>query len=362
MSGSTFGKLFSLTTFGESHGPAIGVVVQGCPPGLPLSEAILQVDLDRRKPGQSRYVSQRREPDQVQIVSGVFEGLTTGTPIMLLIPNEDAKPQDYAESARHFRPGHGDYTYFQKYGIRDYRGGGRASARETAARVAAGAIAKQWLRLKWGTEIRACVTQIGPVVAIGLDWAFVETNPLFCPDPLALPRMETCLVDIRKAGDSIGARVLVEATSVPVGLGEPVFDKLDAEIAKAMMSINAVKGVEIGDGFLCVTQKGSEHRDPMTPVGFQSNHAGGILAGISTGQSIQVQVAVKPPSSILLPVDSMNEAGEPIVVQTKGRHDPCVGPRAVPVVEAMLACVLMDFSLRMTDKSLIHRRCGYPCG
>ena len=345
MSGSSLGTLFQITTFGESHGPAIGCVVQGCPSGLLLTEADIQPDLDRRKPGQSRFVSQRKESDTVQIISGVFEGKTTGAPIALLIANEDAKSKDYDELKGVFRPGHGDYAYFLKYGIRDHRGGGRASARETAARVAGAAIAKKWLKENYGVVIQATLVQVGSVVANTIDWSFSEQNDLYCPDPLALPAMQALIQEVRKAGDSIGAKVRVRATSVPTGLGEPVFSKLDAELAKALMSINAVKAVEIGDGVQCVLQRGSEHRDAMTLEGFASNHAGGILAGISTGQKIEASVTLKPPSSILQPVDTRNEQGELVQVQTKGRHDPCVGPRAVPVVEAMVACVLMDYAL-----------------
>ncbi|RMD70220.1 MAG: chorismate synthase [Gammaproteobacteria bacterium] len=351
MSGNTFGKLFAITTFGESHGPALGCVVDGCPPGLPLSEADIQRDLDRRRPGQSRYTTQRREPDRVRILSGVFEGKTTGTPIGLLIENTDQRSRDYAAIKDVFRPGHADYTYQQKYGFRDYRGGGRASARETAMRVAAGAIAKKYLALH-GMAIRGFLAQIGPIAAEVLDWEAVEENPFFFPDPEKVPAIEALIEALRREGDSIGAKVTVVAEGVPPGLGEPVFDKLDAEIAHALMSINAVKGVEIGAGFASVLQKGSEHRDEMTPQGFLSNNAGGILGGISTGQDIVASMALKPTSSILKPGRSIDAAGQPVEVVTKGRHDPCVGIRAVPIAEAMLAIVLMDHLLRHRAQNL----------
>ncbi len=358
MSGSTLGRLFTVTTFGESHGPCIGAVVQGCPPGLPLSVSDIQTALDRRKPGQSVHTSARQESDRVQILSGLYQGLTTGTPIALLIPNEDAHSQDYEALAKLYRPGHGDYTYQQKYGIRDPRGGGRASARETAARVAAGAIAAHYLKTRFGTTIRAYVAQIGPVVATEVDWAFRDQNPLYCADPKAFDSMAAYVAQCKDTGDSVGALVVVEASEVPVGLGEPVFDKLDAELAKALMSINAAKGVEIGDGFACVSQHGSQNRDALSPQGFLSNHAGGILAGISTGQTIRASVAFKPPSSIAMPIETVDEQGASTKVSVSGRHDPCVGPRAVPVVESMVACVLMDFVLRMTDLHLFTKGVG----
>jgi len=345
MSGNTFGHLFRLTTFGESHGPAIGGIIDGCPAGLALSEADIQPDLDRRRPGNSRYTSQRRETDQIKILSGVFEGKTTGAPIGLLIENQDAKPQDYDALKNCFRPGHADFTYYKKYGIRDHRGGGRASARETAIRVAAGAIAKKYLREKTQITIQGCVTQIGDIAAQKLDWSLVNDNDFFAADNNVIPLWEQLITTLRREGDSIGASVLVIANCVPIGLGEPVFDKLDARIAQAMMSIPAVKGVEIGDGFKCITQKGSEHRDEITPQGFLSNHAGGILGGISSGQPLIVNLAIKPPASILLPAKSITVTGEACEVITKGRHDPCVGIRAVPVAEAMLALVLIDFYL-----------------
>lgn len=346
MSGNTIGLNFSVTSFGESHGPAIGCVVDGCPPGLALCEADIQRDLDRRKPGTSRHVTQRRESDTVEILSGVFEGRTTGTPIALLIRNEDQRSKDYAEIARTFRPGHADYTYWQKYGIRDYRGGGRSSARETAVRVAAGAIAKKWLKEKYGTVIRGYLAQLGPIRIPFKDWTAVDENPFFAPDPDSVPELERYMDALRKSGDSVGARINVVAENVPVGLGEPVYDRLDADIAHALMSINAVKGVEIGDGFRVVEQRGTEHRDELTPAGFLSNHAGGILGGISTGQDILASIAVKPTSSIRIPGRSIDLEGRPVEVVTHGRHDPCVGIRATPIAEAMLAIVLMDHALR----------------
>ncbi len=346
MGGSSFGTLFRVTTFGESHGPALGAVVDGCPPGLPLSEEDIQRDLDRRRPGQSRYTTQRREPDRVQVLSGVFEGRTTGTPIALLIQNVDQRSKDYGRLADRFRPGHADYTYQQKYGLRDHRGGGRSSARETAARVAAGAIARKWLRERHGVEIRGYLAQMGPLKARRLDWEAIDRNPFFCPDPELVPELEALIHRLRKEGDSIGARIHVVARGVPPGWGEPVFDRLDADIAKALMSINAVKGVEIGAGFACVEQRGSEHRDELTPEGFLSNHAGGVLGGISTGQDIVASIALKPTSSLRLPARTVNLAGEPVEVITTGRHDPCVGVRATPIAEAMLALVLMDHALR----------------
>ncbi|MEW5943731.1 MAG: chorismate synthase [Pseudomonadota bacterium] len=346
MSGNTIGKLFSVTSFGESHGPAIGCVVDGCPPGLELAEEDIQHELDRRKPGTSRHVTQRRESDTVEILSGVFEGRTTGTPIALLIRNEDQRSKDYGNIADTFRPGHADYTYWQKYGIRDYRGGGRSSARETAARVAAGAIAKKWLQARYGVTIRGYLSQLGPIEIPFRSWDAVNANPFFAADESAVPRLEEYMDALRKSGDSIGAKVTVIATGAPVGWGEPVFDRLDADIAHAMMGINAVKGVEIGAGFAAVAQKGSEHGDELTPQGFLSNHAGGILGGISTGQDIVVNLAIKPTSSIRLPRRSINKAGEPVTVETHGRHDPCVGIRATPIAEAMLAIVLTDHALR----------------
>ena len=346
MSGNTFGKLFSVTTAGESHGPAYLGIVDGCPPGLALSEADIQVELDRRKPGQSRHVTQRRESDTVRILAGVFEGVTTGAPIGLLIENEDQKPRDYANIKDSFRPGHADYTYQQKYGIRDYRGGGRASARETCMRVAAGAIAKKYLRLKSGLQIRGYLAQLGPLRIALKDWDSVNRNAFFCPDPGRVAELEEYMDALRKEGESVGARVNIMAENMPVGLGEPVFDRLDADIAKAMLSINAVKGVEIGAGFASIEHKGTAHRDEMTPAGFSGNNAGGTLGGISSGQNISVSIALKPTSSIRLGADSIDRAGNPNKVVTKGRHDPCVGIRATPIAEAMLALVLMDHALR----------------
>lgn len=346
MSGNTFGTLFTVTSFGESHGKAIGCVIDGCPPGLSLSEADIQHDLDRRKPGTSRHVTQRRESDTVEILSGVFEGKTTGTPIALLIRNEDQRSKDYSNIARQFRPGHADYTYLQKYGIRDYRGGGRASARETAVRVAAGAIARKWLAEQHQVIIRGYLSQLGSIRIPFRCWEDVHNNPFFAPDQNKVSELETYMDQLRKSGDSVGAGLTVTASNIPVGLGEPVFDRLDAEIAYALMNINAVKGVEIGDGFDCIEQKGSEHGDELTPDGFLSNHAGGILGGISTGQDIIAHLAIKPTSSIRLPKQSININGEPVEVVTHGRHDPCVGIRATPIAEAMLALVLMDHVLR----------------
>ncbi len=346
MAGNTIGELFRVTTFGESHGPALGAIVDGVPPGLELTEADLQVDLDRRKPGTSQYSTQRREDDVVKILSGVFEGKTTGTSIGLLIENTDQKSKDYANIASTFRPGHADYTYTQKFGFRDYRGGGRSSARETAMRVAAGAIAKKYLREKFGIEIRGHVTQIGTVKAQKLDWSIVNQNPFFCGDADVIPQMEDLITQLRRDGSSCGARLSVYARNVPVGWGEPVFDRLDADIAHAMMSINAVKAVEIGDGFAVVEQRGEQHRDEMLPEGFASNHSGGVLGGISSGQEIVVSIALKPTSSMTLPGRSIDIHGNPIEVVTKGRHDPCVGVRATPIAEAMLAIVLMDHFLR----------------
>lgn len=346
MSGNTFGTLFRVTSFGESHGPAIGCVVDGCPPGLELDAADLQTDLERRRPGKSRHTTQRREPDEVQILSGVFEGRTTGVPIGLVIYNQDQRSKDYSKIKDTFRPGHADYTYWKKYGIRDYRGGGRSSARETAMRVAAGAIAKKYLSQRYGIRIRGYLSQLGPLELQHRDWEAVESNTFFCPDPERVPELEAYMDALRKEGNSVGARVDVVAEGVPVGLGDPIFSRLDADIAQAMMSINAVKGVEIGDGFASAAQKGTEHRDEMTPEGFLSNHAGGVLGGISTGQDIRVSIALKPTSSLRLPGRSVDIHGEECEVVTTGRHDPCVGIRATPIAEAMLALVLMDHALR----------------
>jgi len=346
MSGNILGTLFTVTSFGESHGPAIGCVVDGCPPGLGLGEADIQAELDRRKPGTSRHVTQRREPDTVEILSGVFEGKTTGTPIALLIRNMDQHSKDYGNIAETFRPGHADYTYWQKYGIRDHRGGGRASARETAVRVAAGAIAKKWLAERYGVTVRGYMSQLGTIEIPFKSWDSVNNNPFFSPDPDSVPRLEEFMDELRKSGDSVGAKITVMAEGVPVGWGEPVYDRLDAEIAYALMSINAVKGVEIGAGFASVAQRGTEHSDEMTPEGFLSNNAGGILGGISTGQDIVATIAIKPTSSIRLGRRSIDKEGNPVMVETHGRHDPCVGIRATPIAEAMLALVLMDHALR----------------
>ncbi|MBT1446332.1 chorismate synthase [Shewanella sp. JM162201] len=346
MSGNSIGQNFVVTTFGESHGVALGCIIDGCPPGLELSEADMQHDLDRRRPGTSRYTTARREPDEVRILSGVFEGKTTGTSIGLLIENTDQRSQDYSNIKDLFRPGHADYTYQQKYGLRDYRGGGRSSARETAMRVAAGAVAKKYLKAVHGIEIYGFLSQLGPIAAEHIDRSQIEQNAFFFPDESKLEALDEYMRELKKSGDSIGAKVSVVATNVPVGLGEPVFDRLDADIAHALMGINAVKGVEIGDGFAVVTQKGSEHRDLMSPAGFASNHAGGVLGGISSGQPIVAHMALKPTSSISVPGESMTVQGEMGEVVTKGRHDPCVGIRAVPIAEAMLAIVLMDHLLR----------------
>ena len=345
MSGNTFGKNFTVTTFGESHGLALGAIVDGCPPGIELSEEDLQRDLDRRKPGTSRYTTQRREADQVKILSGVFEGKTTGTPIGLLIENTDQRSKDYSNIAATFRPAHADYAYTQKYGFRDYRGGGRSSARETAMRVAAGAIAKKVLAAK-GIEVKGYLSQLGPIKIEAFDWQQVEQNPFFCPDAGKVEAMETYMNALRKEGNSVGAKISVVASGLLPGLGEPIFDRLDAELAHALMSINAVKGVEIGDGFDCIEQKGTEHRDEMTPEGFLSNHAGGIVGGISTGQDIIAHIALKPTSSLIVPGRSVDVDGNPIEVVTKGRHDPCVGIRATPIAEAMMAIVLADQLIR----------------
>ncbi|MFM9271896.1 chorismate synthase [Halomonas elongata] len=345
MSGNTFGKLFTVTTFGESHGPALGAIVDGCPPGVPIDEETLQHDLDRRRPGSSRHTTQRREPDRVRLLSGVFEGVTTGTSIGLLIENTDQRSKDYSRIKDQFRPAHADYTYHHKYGIRDYRGGGRSSARETAMRVAAGAIAKQYLASQ-GIRVRGYMSQLGPIAIEFRDWAAVDDNPFFCPDPEKVPELEAFMDQLRRDQDSVGARISVVAEGVPPGLGEPVFDRLDAELAHGLMSINAVKGVEIGDGFASVAQRGSEHRDEMTPEGFRSNHAGGVLGGISSGQTIIAHLALKPTSSITIPGRSIDVAGAPVEVVTRGRHDPCVGIRATPIAEAMMALTLMDHLLR----------------
>lgn len=346
MSGNTFGMLFSVTSFGESHGPAIGCVVDGCPPGLALSEADIQIELDRRKPGTSRHVTQRREPDTVEILSGVFEGKTTGTPIALLIRNQDQRSKDYGNIAQTFRPGHADYTYTQKYGFRDYRGGGRSSARETAVRVAAGAIAKKWLKECYGITIFGWMSQLGPIEIPFVDAAEIRNNSFFAPNAAVVPELESYMDQLRKACDSVGAKITVTAQGVPPGWGEPVYDRLDAEIAYAMMSINAVKGVEIGAGFASISQRGSEHGDELTPAGFLSNNAGGILGGISSGQEIVVNMAIKPTASIYQPRQTIDLAGNPQTVATEGRHDPCVGIRATPIAEAMLALVLIDHALR----------------
>ena len=346
MSGNTIGKLFCVTTFGESHGPAIGCVIDGCPPGMPLSEADIQPELDRRKPGTSRHVTQRKESDTVEILSGVYEGKTTGTPIALLIRNEDQRSQDYGNIVDRFRPGHADYTYWHKYGIRDPRGGGRSSARLTAPVVGAAAIARKWLQLQFGTTFRGCMSQLGEIAIPFQSWHHVPDNAFFAANADIVPQLESYMDDLRKTGDSCGARIDVVAQNVPVGLGEPLFDKLDADIAYAMMGINAVKGVEIGAGFRSVAQKGTEHGDEITPDGFVGNNAGGVLGGISSGQEITVSIAIKPTSSIRTPRRSIDRDGNPVMVETFGRHDPCVGIRATPIAEAMLALVLMDHALR----------------
>ena len=346
MSGNTIGKLFCVTTFGESHGPAIGCVIDGCPPGMPLSEADIQPELDRRKPGTSRHVTQRKESDTVEILSGVYEGKTTGTPIALLIRNEDQRSQDYGNIVDRFRPGHADFTYWHKYGIRDPRGGGRSSARLTAPVVGAAAVARKWLQLQYGTTFRGCMSQLGEIAIPFQSWDHVHNNPFFAANADIIPRLESYMDDLRKAGDSCGARIEIVAQQVPVGLGEPLFDKLDADIAYAMMGINAVKGVEIGAGFRSVAQKGTEHGDEITPDGFVGNNAGGVLGGISSGQDVTVSIAIKPTSSIRTPRRSIDRDGNPVMVETFGRHDPCVGIRATPIAEAMLALVLMDHALR----------------
>ena len=357
MSGNTFGKLFAVTSFGESHGPAIGCVVDGCPPGLAITAEEIQRELDRRKPGTSRHVTQRREPDEVEILSGVYEGVTTGTPIALLIRNQDQRSRDYGNIAETFRPGHADYPYWHKYGVRDPRGGGRSSARETAVRVAAGAIARKWLATHHGIVIRGYMAQLGPIVIPFVSWDEVDRNPFFAPNAGIVPELEAFMDELRKSGDSIGARINVVASGVPPGWGEPVFDRLDADIAHAMMGINAVKGVEIGAGFDSVAQRGTEHGDELTPEGFLSNHAGGVLGAISSGQDVVASIAIKPTSSIRLDRRSIDKQGRPVVVNTHGRHDPCVGIRATPIAEAMLALVLVDHALR-------HRaQCGgVDCG
>jgi chorismate synthase len=346
MSGNTFGKLFTVTTFGESHGPAIGCIVDGCPPGMPLAESDIQPDLDRRRPGRSRHTTQRKEPDQVTILSGVFEGLTTGTPIGLLIENKDQRSRDYSAIKDKFRPGHADYTYHQKYGIRDYRGGGRSSARETTMRVAAGAIARKYLRDRLGIEIRGYVSQLGPIKLDAKDLAAVDRNPFFCADPDKVAELAQFMDRLREEGDSIGARISVLATGIPPGLGEPVFDKLEADVARGLMSINAVKGVELGAGFAAVTQRGSQHRDEMSTQGFSKNDAGGTLGGISSGQDLLASIALKPTSSISVPGTTVDQKGRATEIVTSGRHDPCVGLRATPIAEAMIALVLMDHYLR----------------
>jgi len=346
MSGNTFGKLFCVTTFGESHGPAIGCVIDGCPPGMALSEADIQPELDRRKPGTSRHVTQRKESDTVEILSGVYEGKTTGTPIALLIRNEDQRSQDYGNIADRFRPGHADYTYFKKYGLRDPRGGGRSSARLTAPVVGAAAVARKWLQSQYGMTFKGCLSQLGEIAIPFESWDHVPTNPFFAANAAIVPQLEAYMDGLRKAGDSCGARIDVVAQNVPAGLGEPIYDKLDADIAFAMMGINAVKGVEIGAGFRSVAQKGSEHGDEMTPDGFIGNNAGGVLGGISSGQDITVSMAIKPTSSIRTPRRSIDRDGHAVMVETRGRHDPCVGIRATPIAEAMLALVLMDHALR----------------
>lgn len=346
MSSNSFGQSLTVTTFGESHGPAIGCVIDGCPPGLAITADEFRHDLERRATGKSRHTSARREADEVEILSGVYEGLTTGTPIALLIRNTDQRSKDYANIAQQFRPGHADYSYWQKYGIRDPRGGGRSSARETTMRVAAGVIAKKWLKQRYGVQVRGYLAQLGPVTPQAFDWDAVEQNPFFWPCAAQVPELESYMDALRKSGDSIGARVNVVADGVPAGWGEPIYGKLDGELAAALMSINAVKGVEIGDGFAAVTQKGTEHRDEMSPQGFLSNHAGGILGGIATGQQITASMALKPTSSLRLPGQTVDVAGQPVEVITTGRHDPCVGIRATPIAEAMMALVLMDQALR----------------
>ncbi|WP_185236246.1 chorismate synthase [Teredinibacter franksiae] len=351
MSGNSFGKLFTVTTFGESHGLALGCIVDGCPPGISLTEEDLQLDLDRRKPGQSKFTTQRREADQVKILSGVFEGTTTGTPIGMLIENTDQRSKDYSKIKDQFRPAHADYTYLKKYGIRDYRGGGRSSARETAVRVAAGALAKKVLLQTWGVEIRGYLSQLGPIAVESIDWDQIDKNPFFCPDAAKVPEMEEYMKALGKEGNSVGAKITVVARNMIPGLGEPVFDRLDADLAHALMGINAVKGVEIGAGFTSVSQKGTEHRDEITPEGFLSNEAGGVLGGISTGQDLIAHIALKPTSSLRIPGRSVDKNGEPVEVVTTGRHDPCVGIRATPIAEAMMAIVVLDHALRQRGQN-----------
>lgn len=351
MSGNTLGKLFCVSNFGESHGPAIGAVVDGCPPGLPLTEVDIQAELDRRRPGTSRHVTQRQEADQVEILSGVFEGMTTGTPIALLIRNTDARSKDYSNIADTFRPGHADYAYWKKYGVRDPRGGGRSSARLTAPTVAAGAIARKWLLNEHGVVIRGYMSQLGPIPIPFESWEDVPNNPFYAPNAGVVPQLEAYMDQLRRDGDSIGARIEVVAEGVPAGWGEPVYDRLDADIAHAMMGLNAVKGVSIGAGFDCIAQKGSEHGDEITPDGFLSNHAGGVLGGISSGQAVTVSLAIKPTSSIRVERRSVDRQGQPTMVQTLGRHDPCVGIRATPIAEALLAIVLMDHALRQRGQT-----------
>lgn len=346
MSGNTFGKLFTVTTFGESHGPALGCIVDGCPPGIALDTADLQRDLDRRKPGQSRFTTQRKEDDEVKILSGVFEGVTTGTPIGMVIENTDQRSKDYSKIMDVFRPAHADYTYQQKYGLRDYRGGGRSSARETAVRVAAGALAKKVLKQIWGIEVHGYLSQLGPIAIDTVDWNEIHNNPFFCPDASKVEAMETYMKDLSKEGNSVGAKITVVARNMVPGLGEPIFDRLDADLAHALMGINAVKGVEVGDGFDSVAQKGTEHRDEITPQGFLSNHAGGVLGGISTGQDLVAHLALKPTSSLRIPGRSVDRFGNEVEVVTTGRHDPCVGIRATPIAEAMMALVLLDHAMR----------------
>jgi len=346
MSGNSFGKIFTVTTYGESHGRALGCIIDGCPPGMPLDESDIQADLERRRPGKSRHTTRRNEPDQVEILSGVFEGQTTGTPIGMLIENKDRRSKDYSDIKDKFRPGHADYTYQQKYGIRDYRGGGRSSARETTMRVAAGAIARKYLRQRFGVEIKGYLSQLGPIKLEAKDLTVVDENPFFCADPEKIPELEKFMDELREEGDSIGARISVLATNVPPGLGEPVFDKLEADIAHGLMSINAVKGVELGAGFAAVTQRGSQHRDEMSADGFNKNDAGGTLGGISSGQDLLASIALKPTSSISVPGATVDKKGKATEIVTTGRHDPCVGLRATPIAEAMIALVLMDHYLR----------------
>lgn len=354
MPGNTLGTLFTVTNFGESHGPAIGCVIDGCPPGMPLEAADIQLELDRRRPGTSRHVTQRQEADQVEILSGVYEGLTTGTPIGLLIRNTDARSKDYSNITDTFRPGHADYAYWRKFGLRDPRGGGRSSARLTAPTVAAGAVAKKWLAEQYGVKVRGYMSQLGPIAIPFVSWDDVPNNPFYAPNAEVVPELEAYMDQLRRDGDSVGARIEVVAENLPAGWGEPIYDRLDADIAHVMMGLNAVKGVSIGAGFDCIAQRGFEHGDEITPDGFLTNHAGGVLGGISTGQPVTVSLAIKPTSSIRVERRSVNRANEPVMVQTLGRHDPCVGIRATPIAEAMLALVLIDHALR-------HRgQCGEP--